>query len=146
MSAIGPALGAALGAAFFLWIAGLRVVSPTQIAWVMQSDWRFQFLGWHFFRQEPWRWPPGLIEGYHHAPFGTAVGYTDSVPIAAFLLKPFHAWLPMPMQYLGIWPLIAFVLQGVFGALIARVDCSCCPPATWRAPGSRRFRWTCWRR
>ena len=56
---IGPLVGAGGGAALFLWVHGFTVVDPTRIAWLMRSDWRFQFLGWQFFRQEPWGWPPG---------------------------------------------------------------------------------------
>lgn len=113
--------GGAIGALFFLWIAGWRVVNPTQVGWIMQLDWRIHFLGWHFFRREPWMWPPGRIGGYLHAPDGTAIGYTDSIPVVAFLLKPLSPVLPDPFQYLGIWLLVCFILQGVFGVLIARI-------------------------
>lgn len=116
-------LGAAgaIGALFFLWIAGLRIVTPTDFNWVMQGDWRLHFLGWHFFRREPWHWPPGRIEGYMHAPDGTAIGFTDSIPLVAFALKPFSDLLPATFQYLGLWLLACFILQGVFGVLLARL-------------------------
>ena len=113
--------GGAIGALFLLWISGLRVINPTQVGWVMQSDWRIHFLGWHFFRRESWMWPPGRIDGYFHAPDGTAVGFTDSIPVVAFLLKPLSSLLPDPFQYLGIWLLLCFILQGVFGVLLARI-------------------------
>jgi hypothetical protein len=86
----------------------------------MQLDWRIHFLGWHFFRNESWHWPPGRIEGYF-APAGTAVGFTDSIPLVAFLLKPLSPLLPGTLQYLGAWLLVCFILQGVFGVLIARL-------------------------
>ncbi|MBA3269230.1 MAG: hypothetical protein H0T71_01875 [Acidobacteria bacterium] len=114
-------VGGFVGAAFFLAISGVRVVNPTQINWVMQLDWRIHFLGWHFFRREPWMWPPGRMSGYFHAPDGTAIGFTDSIPLAAFSLKPFASLLPDPFQYLGLWLLLCFVLQGGFGVLLARV-------------------------
>jgi hypothetical protein len=116
-----PVAGAVIGASFFIWIAGLRVISPTEIDWVMKSDWRIHFLGWHLFRGEPWHWPPGRLDSYYHAPTGTAIGYTDSLPLIAFALKPFERWLPMPMQYLGLWMLVCFALQGAFGVLLVRV-------------------------
>jgi hypothetical protein len=116
-----PAAGGLLGGLFFIWIVGLRVLKPTEYNWVMQLDWRIHFLGWHFFRREPWQWPPGRIVGYFHAPDGTALGFTDSIPLVAFLLKPFSTLLPATLQYLGLWLLTCFVLQGVFGVLIARI-------------------------
>jgi hypothetical protein len=103
--------------AFAWWIGGRRVIDPTEIDWVMKLDFQYHFLGWHFFRGEPWHFPPGLIKNYY-APVGTTIGFTDSIPLVAFVLKPFASSLPMPLQYFGIWLLICFVLQGVFGVLL----------------------------
>ncbi len=117
-----PLLAAlAFGAVFFLWIAGPGVVSPTSVDWTMKSDWRIHFLGWHIFRGEPWAWPPGRLVGYYHAPTGTSIGYTDSLPLVAFVLKPLSGALPMPFQYLGLWLLACFALQGYFGARLAQL-------------------------
>jgi hypothetical protein len=117
-SAVLPPLVAALfGATVFAWIAGWRVISPTSVDWVLKLDWQHHFMGWHFFRNEPWSWPPGLMISYY-APVGTAIGFTDSVPLAALLLKPFASWLPTPLQYLGAWLLLCFAAQGAIGALI----------------------------
>ena len=112
--------GALVGAMFFYWIAGTRVIDVTQFEWLMKLDWRINFLGWHLFRNDPWQWPPGRIEGYL-AGEGTSIGFTDSVPLAALALKPFDSWLPTPFQYFGLWLLLCFILQGMFGALIARI-------------------------
>ncbi|MGE0042361.1 MAG: DUF6311 domain-containing protein [Vicinamibacterales bacterium] len=120
-SRVAPVAGAVLGAAFFAWIAGVHVLDPRSVGWTMQLDWRVHFLGWHLFRGEPWHWPPGLLESYARAPAGTAIGYTDSIPLAAFALKPLAPWLPMPFHYLGVWMLGCFAIQGYLGALLARV-------------------------
>lgn len=111
---------AGLGAAFFVWIGGVRVITPTEVAWTMQSDWRIHFLGWHVFRHEPWHLPLGRIDSYFQ-PLGTAIGFTDSIPVAAFVLKPFSALLPASFQYLGLWLLLCFALQGVFAVLLMRL-------------------------
>jgi hypothetical protein len=115
------AAGALLGTLFFFSIAGTRVIDPSEYAWVMQLDWRIHFLGWHFFRREPWQWPPGRLEGYFHAPDGTAIGFTDSIPLMALLFKPWSPVLGDVFQYLGLWLLTCFALQGFFGVLIARL-------------------------
>jgi Family of unknown function (DUF6311) len=112
-------VAALLGAAFFVWLAGWRLVSPLEYQWAMKFDWRIHFLGWHIFRGEPWGWPPGMLSGYYHAPDGTSIGYTDSLPIVAFLLKPFSSILPMPMQYLGVWIAGCFAAQGWWGVRLA---------------------------
>jgi hypothetical protein len=81
------------------------------------SDWQIHFLGWHLFRNGAWHWPPGLIAGYLE-PLGSAIGFTDSLPLLAFALKPFASALSQPFQYFGLWLLACYVLQGVFGALV----------------------------
>ncbi len=117
---MGKALGAVAGAAFFVWIAGLRPIDPREIGWLMRYDWPVHFFGWHFFRQESWHVPPGLIAGFY-APAGTSIGFTDSIPLMAFLLRPIEAWLPDTFQYIGLWLLICFTLQGACAAaLMAR--------------------------
>ena len=83
---MGRAAGALIGAMFFVWIADTRALDPTEIGWLMRYDWPIHFFGWHFFRHEPWHWPPGLITSYY-APLGTSIGFTDSIPLAAFALK-----------------------------------------------------------
>jgi hypothetical protein len=116
----GCAAAAIMGALFAAWIGGPRLIDPTQIGWVMQLDWQYHFLGWHFFRDAPWQFPPGLMKSYN-APLGTAIGFTDSIPLVALLLKPLASALPMPFQYLGLWLVFCFALQGAFGALVTAV-------------------------
>lgn len=119
-SAAGVVGGAAFGAIFFAWIAGTRILDPTEVEWLMKGDWVPHHFGWHFFRIEPWHWPPGAVRGYY-APLGTSIGLTDSIPLAAYLLKPFAGWLPADFQYLGPWLWLSFALQGALGArLIGR--------------------------
>lgn len=116
----GTLAGAAFGAAFFVWIAGSRVLDPTSIDWLMKGDWVPHYFGWHYFRIEPWHWPPGAVHGYY-APLGTSIGLTDSIPLVGYGLKPIAGWLPVPFQYLGAFLLVSFTLQGALGArLIAR--------------------------
>lgn len=112
--------GALIGTLFFIWIAGTRVLDPREIDWLMKGDWAEHYFGWHYFRTEPWHWPPGTIHGYL-APLGTSVGLTDSIPLVAYPLKLLSAWLPTPFQFLGPFVLACFALQGALGArLIAR--------------------------
>jgi hypothetical protein len=109
-----PLAGALLGCACFFFIYGYKILNPAFIEWTMHGDAATNFLGWHFFRSEPWRFPIGLIQSYHY-PQGTGIVYTDSIPLMAFLLKPFSSLLPGRFQYHGIWLLLSYMLQGVFG-------------------------------
>ncbi len=115
---VAAALAGTAGGGLLLWIASLRVIDPTDARWMMQGgDWQIHFLGWHLFRNEAWHWPPGLIAGYLE-PLGSAIGFTDSLPLLAFGFKPFASALSRPFQYFGLWFLACYVLQGIFGALV----------------------------
>jgi len=116
----GTMAGATIGATFFAWIAGSRVLDPAEIDWLMKGDWVPHYFGWQYFRAEPWHWPPGAVHGYY-APLGTSIGLTDSIPLVGYALKPLAAWLPTPFQYLGPFLLASFALQGALAArLIGR--------------------------
>ena len=131
----GVAAGAIIGGGFLVWLTGTRPLDPTGIDWVMKGDWVPHHFGWAYFRAEPWHWPPGTIRGYY-APLGTSIGLTDSIPLAAFLLKPLSAWLPQTFQYLGLWLLLCFALQG---ALAARLVSRWSPSAVIQALGATLF-------
>lgn len=127
--------GAIIGGAFLVGLTGTRPLDPTNLDWVMTGDWVPHHFGWAYFRAEPWQWPPGTVRGYY-APLGTSVGLTDSIPIAAYLLKPLSAWLPQPFQYLGLWLLLCYVLQG---ALAARLLSRWSPSVVVQALGATLF-------
>ena len=119
----GPAVAACIagliGGAFWIWTGGLRLIDPREIGWSMRLDWQWHFLGWHMVRHEPWHLPPGRIVT-EFFPVGSAIAYTDSLPLVAFVLKPVAFLLPEPFQYLGAWLLVCYTLQGVCAAVLIR--------------------------
>lgn len=113
-------LAAVLASLFFVSVLGTQILDPTSISWLMNEiDWAQHFLGWHLFRNEGWHFPPGKLASIEN-PVGASVGYTDSIPVMAFLFKPLTKILPDNFQYFGLWLLLCFCLQGVFAALLMR--------------------------
>ncbi len=109
--------GALAGVVLFFLVFDPRLVDPGYWIWLMEGDPATQYLGWRFFRDEPWRWPPGMIRGYG-LEVGSAIVFTDSIPIAAFAAKLLSPFLPEPFQYFGLWALLCFALQGFFGGML----------------------------
>ena len=110
------ALGGSLGLVFFLILFGTNSIRPENIAWLLLPDNQDaiqHFVGWEFFRYEPWHFPFGLITNYGY-PVPTSIVYTDSIPILALLFKCLSPWLPENFQYFGLWFVLCFFLQGVF--------------------------------
>ncbi len=101
--------------AFAAWDGG-HVLSPVHIGWVMSGlDTPTHYLGWEYFRHAPWwQWPIGANLAYGSDAPGTIV-LADVVPLLAFALRPFSAWLPADFQYLGFWIYCCFTLQAWFG-------------------------------
>lgn len=110
---------ATLGCAIFLLQYGVKILDPTFIGWLLSRDSATHFLGWHFFRSEPWGFPLGTIKSYIY-PHGTSIVLTDSIPLLALPLKLLSTILPHPFQYLGLWLLTSYILQGFFGAKLLR--------------------------
>lgn len=96
---------------FYFSFGGFNVLDPTNVNWLMSArhDWGQHYLGWAFWRDEPWTFPLGAIENYGY-PLGTNIGYTDSIPLLALLFKPFSSILPPEFQYLGLWLLFCYLM------------------------------------
>ena len=119
------AIGGAVGLALFAGLFGLKVVDPRYIDWVLTSvepDPATNFLGWEFFRSEPWSFPFGSLRSYGMESASSIV-FTDSIPGVALLLKSVQMFLPEPCQYLGAWALTSFMLQGGVAGLLASRLC-----------------------
>lgn len=118
---VGVLAAAIAGVAFFLHCFGAEILNPAKIDWLLfGGDPATYYLGWLFYRQEPWTLPPGAIHGYL-APMGTSICLTDSLPILAMPLKLVARLLPATFQYLGFWMMLSCALQAVFGYLIVRL-------------------------
>lgn len=114
--AIVPAL--LIGLIAFFIIRGPATLGPTSILWLDQYDQAMHTLGWWFFRDAPWGWPPGASPLYG-LEIASGVGLSDSLPLFAFPFKLLSPWLPKTFQYWGYWHLLSFMLQAMFAALIA---------------------------
>ncbi|MBK5969022.1 MULTISPECIES: DUF6311 domain-containing protein [Thiorhodovibrio] len=113
------AAGAILGLIFYVVIYGVARLDPANIGWLMQGDAATHYLGWAFFRHEPWSFPLGALHRYG-LEIAASIVYSDSIPILALLFKPFSSWLPEPFQYTGLWILLCCLLQGALAALLLR--------------------------
>ncbi len=84
-------MGALVGLLFFMLVFGLTTLHPTSIEWLLDSnnqDAIQHFVGWEFFRFEPWHFPWGSINDYGY-PQTTSIVYTDSIPLFALFFKCF---------------------------------------------------------
>jgi len=105
----------------FRLLYGFRVVDPTYTDWIFieGGDMTQHHLGWLFFRKTPWKFPIGLIDDV------TCTGsvscmYTDSIPIFAIFFKLLSPILPENFQYIGIWGLTCYILNGGLSAILLR--------------------------
>ena len=117
--------GALLGALVFLILYGVRVLDPTCVDWILNNpspDPAQHYLGWVFYRRSGWRLP--YLGANYSAiyPYRTSILYTDSIPLLAVLGKLLGGVLPARFQYLGLWGLFCYAMQGGLAqALIARI-------------------------
>ena len=114
-----PFIGLTIGMIVFFLIYGYEILNPTVIDWLMQGDPAQIFLGWHFFRSEPFSFPIGLMTTYVH-PSSTSIIFTSSIPLLAIPLKIIAPYLPPIFQYLGIWLLLCYALQGLFAVFLLK--------------------------
>jgi hypothetical protein len=112
--------GSILGAISFITIYGTKILNVTYVDWLMNSgDLTQHYLGWAYFRNDPWLFPLGMIPSFGY-PFGVSIVYTDSIPLFALFFKLLGPILPARFQYFGIWGIMSFALQGGIASLIFR--------------------------
>jgi hypothetical protein len=109
---------AAFGFVWFVQLCGASTLNPLNTTWMFTGDWRQHWLGFLFFQREPWTFPLGGMPSLLY-PIGTNIGFTDSNPLLAILVKPFAGILPAEYQLVGWWLASCFVLQGYAGAALA---------------------------
>lgn len=110
-----------LGLAFTQLIIGLDKLNPSFTSWllVQGSDYSYHYLAWEYFRDTPWHWPLGRLEGFAY-PMYNSIMYTDSIPVMALFFKCFRSFLSNDFQYFGIWFASCYILNTFFGIQILK--------------------------
>ena len=112
-------IGPLLGVAFFIAMFDVKLLNPTAIDWLLRNeDSRMQFIGWHFFFHEPWQMPPGAARQYGME-IGSAIVFSDAIPLLALAFKALRQFLPDKFQYMGLWILLCYVAQGSMAWLLS---------------------------
>ena len=107
-----------IGTFFYWYFTRLNGLDPRDVDWLLPFwhtaiDSAAHYLGWEYFRSAPiLQWPLGRTPGLGPGS-GASISMTDSIPLMAFLFKPFTHWYDGTFQYFGIWSLTCFVLQAV---------------------------------
>lgn len=114
----GGILGALLGAAAFLVILGYTPLIGANIGWLYGGDPTLYYLSAAFFQQSPWTFPPGL-NPHFGLEVPSAIILADAIPLYGFFFKILYGITGHTVQYYGYWLFMCFMLQGLFGWLLA---------------------------
>ena len=107
-----------IGSFFYWYFTRFNGLDPRDVSWLLpfwhgNIDSATHYLGWEYFRSAPMlQWPLGRTSNLGPGS-GASIAMTDSIPLMAFLFKPFTHWYEGTFQYFGIWTLICFVLQSI---------------------------------
>lgn len=114
-------LGAFIGAFIFIITYGADILDPEYDTWLLTEwyDLSQHYVGSVLYRYSGWHFPIGLADNSFY-PYLASVIYTDSVPIASFILKIFSPILPETFQFFGIYGLFCYAMQGGFAKLLLR--------------------------
>ena len=85
-----------LGLAALLLVTGGNMLAPGNVSWLQHQDLAQSYLGWAFYRHDPWGWPLGAHPSYG-LEFHSSVYYSDSIPLMAIagLMATVSATLPV---------------------------------------------------
>ena len=108
----------AIGLFFYAFYSRFNGLNPTRTEWLLpfwngNIDSAANYLGWEYFRAAPiLQWPLGRTPNLGPGS-GASIAMTDSIPLMAFIFKPFTHWYRGTFQYFGIWTMGCFVMQAV---------------------------------
>lgn len=109
-----------IGILAFFAIFGFKVLDPTFDAWLSSFDLAQHYLGWLFFRKAEWTFPIGVAHDLG-LELSSSIVYSATNPLLAFIFKVLDPFLPDTFQYVGIWFLVCFILQGIFSYKLLRL-------------------------
>ena len=105
---------AIIGLIFGLWFIGPRNILWGTTDWLNRSDLAAYQLSWEFFRQTPLlQWPLTAVPNYGVSFQTVLVGGNALIELPLKFLRPI---LPTTFQYVGMWTVGCFFLQGYFAA------------------------------
>jgi len=113
---------------FFLFISvgltvallGVEYIPITKTAWLHNgSDITQLQSGWHFFKNDIWRFPLGINPNYG-GNFSNSIVFSDAIPLLALFFKLLSPILPENFQYLSIWYFLCFFLKLFFSFKIIK--------------------------
>lgn len=105
---------AIIGLMFGLWFIGPRNIFWGTTDWLNRSDLAAYQLSWEFFRQTPLlQWPLTAVPNYGVSFQTVLVGGNALIELPLKFLRPI---LPTTFQYVGMWIVGCFFLQGYFAA------------------------------
>jgi hypothetical protein len=78
------------------------------------------YIAWAMFRLSTGiHWPITYTAALGY-PIGSSISLADPVPLVALILRPFSSLLPNSFQYLGLYSVLALILQLWFGVRLVR--------------------------
>lgn len=109
-----------LGFIVFIFIYGVEVLDVTKDVWLNEPGELSQhYFGWAFYRNADWNLKIGEFNTLSY-PNNASIIFTDSIPLFAVIFKAISFMLPETFQYLGIFELICYILQGIFAFTLLR--------------------------
>ena len=105
---------------YLILIIGLDNISFQSTGWLHAgNDRTLPQLGWHFFKNDIWRFPLGSNPNYGDE-LGSSIIFADTIPILALIFKMFRSLIPDNFQYISLWYFICFYLQLFFSFKIIK--------------------------
>ena len=102
---------------FLIFFLGFSFSNPTNTDWLRTLDLISYQDAWNFFKNDKWRFPPGILTNYG-IEIGNSIVYADIIPLFALLFKLLKKILFYNFQYYSIWIFISIFLQCYFAFLI----------------------------
>ncbi len=84
-------------------VLGIENISFKNTKWLYgTNDASLHQLGWHFFKNDVWRFPLGSNPNYGIS-LGNCIVFSDSIPLLAIFFKLIKPFISENFQYFSFW-------------------------------------------
>jgi hypothetical protein len=117
---LGYLSGAFLGGVLYFWMYSWSYfLGQAQFFDPPGGDVAQALVGANYFLADSWHWLPLKVPHIQY-PDGMSIVYTDSIPLFAMVVRAVLGAGSGPLNYLGVWLLLCFLLQGVGAVYLLR--------------------------
>ena len=101
-------------------VVGFHNIHFQNTEWLYAGEPAMHQLGWHFFKNDVWRFPVIGENPNYGLNNGSTIAFSSMIPFLALIFKSLKYFIPSSFNYYGFWFFLCFYLQSYVSFLLIK--------------------------